>query len=628
MTQEQQCLLTQKEAEITDLQHKLDVMQRSLSQLQHGFTHNDAEVSHDQHTGLDSNSEALLKRLRVDLEDERANTRRAQEQADAFQKRIHRMENEKMELEANLAEVQVQLKIAETQACEAQQYKIEKDELNQEMAKLSDLVMELQSRLQVEEESECKLRSKYEADISNYDLRLQGLEEERRLNVAQLTEKHETALERLQEEHAEEIRRVQELLDQARQQHVVSHESVSVVEINWNEVSEKHSSEEVAVRKDYSFDISASGFHDVLMERYLTSEAPQESSVIEGSLLENSEMSRFELDSEVMFHGSDLPNDVMCNGDASEPRLSEENLHGEMSFTDVQWQNSTSAVEELNESAVSVDLAKELLIQQCRDLSEQLEDRERQLEVLKEEVERSAEEVEEARERWSKASEELEEAKWELEVEREKRIHCEEIISQKVHEEDNLKNILSHLRIQEQDNEKIITDGTDSDDMNWTHLSVEEMLKELKEEKTRLIVQLKHQEEFVKVEQKAAGDSVLLDTRLSSLQAQRDEMLSQLEQQKEKHQTTSVLLGQKTLLLDQANEDLQRLKSEVEEKVGKLQDFEKDKSDLESKLMCLRENLSNVEEEKAALERRLQTLENQAESMGKILESELKGFEV
>ncbi|XP_057193432.1 pericentrin isoform X3 [Triplophysa rosa] len=621
MTMEQQGLLTQKETEITDLQHKLGVMERSLFQLQHAFTHRDAEVTHDQHTSwfpensFDSNSDALLKRLRAELEDEHANTRRAQEQADAFHRRIHSMENEKMELEANLAEVQVQLKIAETQAREAQQYKTEKDELNQEMTKLSHLVTELQNRLQAEEESE----RKYKADISNYDLRLRALEEERELNVAQLTEKQETDLKRLQEQHVEEIRRVQELLDQARQRHDVT------VETNWNEVSEKHSSEEVAIRKDYSYDLSVTGFHDVLMERYLTSEEPQESSLIEGSLLENSDTSRFELDSEVICHASDHPNDVTCNGDESEPRPFEDApQHGEMSFTDARWQDSTSAAEELNDSTSSVDLAKELLIHQCRDLSEQLEERERQLEVLQEEVKHSAEEVEEARERWSKASEELEEAKWELEMEREKRIHGEEIISQKEHEEDNLKNMLSHLRIQ-QDNDTIMTDDTDSDDENWCHLSVEELLKELKEEKRRLIGRLKHQEEFVKNEQKAAGDSVSNEVKV--LQSQRDELMSQLEQRIEKHQTTSVLLGQKTLRLDQANEDLQRLKTQVEEKVGTLQDLEKDKTDLESKLACITENLLNVEEEKAALERRLQTLEKQTKSMEKTLESELKDFE-
>ncbi|XP_065096299.1 pericentrin isoform X2 [Paramisgurnus dabryanus] len=653
-TKEQQCLLAQKETEITDLLQKLAVMERSLSHLQHAFTQRNidqSEPTNDQHSGLDVssvfpensihlNSDALLQKLRAELEEERNNTRQAQEQVDAFQERIHGMENQRMELEANLAEVQVQLKIAEAQASEAQQYKAEKDHLNQEMAKLGNLVKELQNRLQEEEEAEHNLRSKYEADISNYDLRLRALEEERELNVAQLIEAHETALKRLQEEHLEEIGRVQELLHRVQQQHDSPQQSLSeVVQINWNEICKKHSNDDHAVKKDYSFDISTSGFQDVLMERYLASDGPQESSLFEESLVDDSETSKFELDSEVIFHGSDLHIDVTCNGDTSEPGLSvvpdtEENKHGEMSFTDAHWENSTSVIEELNESADNVDLAKELLIQQCRDLSEQLEEQERQLDVLKEEVKHSAEEVEEARDRWSKASEELEEAKWELEVEREKRINCEEIISQKVHEEDNLKNLLSHIRSQQQvlvqDNERIITDN--ADDKNSIAASVEELLKEMRVENAQLVQKLKHQEELVKDIhiQKAAGDSVSNDVQTvfdRQLSTQRDEFVSQLEEQKENNQSTSVLLGQKSLQLEQANKELQQLKADVEEKVEKLQESEKDKTDLESKLACLKENLSNMEEEKAALERSLQALENQAKSMEKILESELKDFE-
>ncbi len=44
--------------------------------------------------------------------------------------------------------------------------------------------------------------------------------------------------------------------------------------------------------------------------------------------------------------------------------------------------------------------------------------------------------------------------------------------------------------------------------------------------------------------------------------------------------------------------------------------------------MCLKENLTNMEEEKATLERRLQASADQAKSMEKVLESELKNFEV
>uniref|UniRef100_A0A672NN85 Pericentrin-like n=1 Tax=Sinocyclocheilus grahami TaxID=75366 RepID=A0A672NN85_SINGR len=658
MTKEQQCLLAQKETEITDLQQKLCVMEKSLSQLQHAFTQRSGDQKDlrlDQHGSLDLStvsplfpdnspdldSEALMQSFRAELEEEHKNSQRAQEQVEAFQKRVQSLESEKTLMEAHLAAVN------ETQAQEAQKYKAEKDKLNQEMARLDNLVKELQNRLHEEEETGRHMRSKYEADISNYDLRLQTLEEERELNVAQLTEAHEAALSRLQKEHSDEIHCIQELLKQAQSQHTDSHHNVSKnfgADVPWKKVSKELYNEETATesagRDDYSFDVPTGGFQDVLMERYLASEGPQESSLIEGSmeecsLMENSEMSRFELDSEVIFHTSDVPNNVTSDGDKSEPRLSvvhsiEVPQPDEMSFTDAQWQNSTSVVEELNDSTGTVDLAKELLIQQCRDLSEQLEERERQLEVLQAEVQHSAEEVEEARERWSKASEELEEAKWELEMEREKRIQYEEVISQKMHEEDNLKNILSHLQIQKQlqlqDNERLMPDNTDSNKTS-IFLSIEELLKELKEENAQLVLQLKCQEQLVKDvhEQKPALDSI--NSELSSLQARRDEFLLQLEQQREKNQATSVLLGQRTLQVDQANRELQQLKAEVEEKVGRLQNLEKEKTDLESKLMCLKENLNNMEEEKATLERRLQALEDQAKSMEVVLESELKNFE-
>ncbi|XP_043097699.1 pericentrin isoform X2 [Puntigrus tetrazona] len=655
MTKEQQCLLAQKETEITDLQQKLCIMEKSLSQLQHVFTERSTDLRFDEHGGLDlsaishlfldngpdSNSEGLMQSLRAELEEERKNGQRAQEQVEAFQKRVQTLENEKTQLKAHLAAVN------ETKAQEAQKYKVEKDELNHEMARLDNLVKELQQHLHEEEETGRHMRSKYEADISNYDLRLQTLEEERELNVAQLTEAHEAALSRLQKEHSDEIDHIQELLNQAQSRHTNSHHNVSKdfgADVPWNKVSKEHYNEETAtenaVRDNYSFDISAGGFQDVLMERYLTSEGPQESSLIEESveersLMETSETSRFELDTEVICHASDVPNNVTSDGERSHAELSV--VHGtefpqpnEMSFTDAQWQNSTSVIEELNESSGTMDLAKELLIQQCRDLSEQLEERERQLEVLQEEVRHSSEEVEEARERWSKASEELEEAKWELEIEREKRIQFEEVISQKLHEEDNLKNILSHMQMQKpmhhQDNERLMSDDTGSNKTS-IFLSVEEMIKELREENAQLVLKLTSQEHLVKevYDQKATHDST--HSELSSLQAQRDDFLFQLEQQKEKHQATSMLLGQKTLQVDQANSELQQLKAEVEEKVIQLQNLKKEKTDQESKLMCLKENLSNIEEEKVALERRLQALADQAESMEKVLESELKNFE-
>ncbi|XP_073808702.1 pericentrin isoform X4 [Danio rerio] len=651
VTKEQECLLAQKEAEITELQQKLSVMKQSLSHLQHAFNHrgdDQTDFRLDRHSGLDlasvsaefpcnspdSISDALLQRLQTELDEERKNSQRAQEQVEAFQKRIRSLENEKTQMEARLAEV------AEKQALDIEQYKAEKVELNQEMVRLDNLVKELQNHLREEEETGHHLRTKYEADISNYDLRLQTLEEERELNVAQLTEAHEAALRHLQEEHSKEINRIKELLSQAQSQYSDSphnHSKDFGGEELWNKVYKQKLNEEPAavgvVRNNYSFDVSGGGFQDVLMERYLASEGLQESSLIELSLeehglVENSETSRFELDSEVMIQVSNVPNNVSSDGEKSEPEQSvisvgEVHQHDEMSFTDTQWQNSTSVIDEINESAGNMDLAKELLIQQCQDLTEQLEERERQLEVLQEEVRRSAEEVEEARERWSKASEELEEAKWELELEREKRIQFEEVINQKTHEQDNLKNTQSH--IETQDNERVMPEKTDS---NKTSIpsSTELLLQELQEEKAQLVLQLKDQEQLLKdiYEKKDSDHS---SSELSSLQVQRDELLIQLEQLKEKNQATSVLLGQRTLQVDQTNNELLQLKAEVEEKVAKLQDLEKEKTDLESKLTCLKENLTSMEEEKASLKMRLQALEDQVKSMENVLETELKNFE-
>ncbi|KAF4080235.1 hypothetical protein AMELA_G00168080 [Ameiurus melas] len=258
------------------------------------------------------------------------------------------------------------------------------------------------------------------------------------------------------------------------------------------------------------------------------------------------------------------------------------------------------------------------------------------MDVLQEEVRRSAEELEEARERWSKASEELEDAKWELETEREKRLHCEEILNEKIHEQDNLKNKLNYL---EKEKEQL-TSNMEFDDKDP---STEELLKELKEDKVKLVLQLKHQEELVRhiQEQKMAGDSVscevqaLFGRQLSSLQAQRDQLMAQLESQREKNQTTSVLLGQKTLEVDTAYREIEQLRAEVEEREENLQKLEKVRVDLESKLTCLKENLSNMEEalrqgsaEKAALEKRLQALDDQNKSMEKVLETELESFEL
>lgn len=651
MSNDQQVLLAQKETEITALQQKLAVMEESLSQLQSAFTPNNIEQikssschNGDILSGIDTSSENSLdsscdqiQRLKRELDEERQYSKQVQERAENLQEMVLKFENEKVEMEARLRHVQDDLERAERQACMAQQCKTEKERLNQEVVRLDGLVQELQDRIQEEGETSKQLRSNYDAEIANCELRLQTLEEERVLNVAQLNEAHEAVLKRLREEHSEEVRRIQELLEQVQfqAQHYELHGASSelTTSVTLIQTSEDQLNQVVATEASpEAVESMNASVTDELMERYLASAAQQVSSwaeqnIEEHSIMEISAVSKMEFEDESRF--------LVHFDSGSRNTNPEDQLSGLDGMSQVQWQSFNSTSNGMNES---VDLGKELLIQQCKDLTEQLEAKERQLDVLQQEVQRSAEELEEARDRWSKASEELEEARLELETERDKRIHFEELLNEKIHEQDNLKNNLSYLESQK---EQIMSSMEDCSDDE--HFSTEEILKQLKEDKVKLILQLKQQEQLVRdiQEQKMAGDLVscevqaLFGRQLSSLQAQREQLMDPQENQKGENQTMSVLLQQKTLEFDSAHSELQQLRAEVEAREETVQQLEKVRVDLESKLTCLKENLSNMEEalrqgsaEKAALEKKLQALDEQNKSMEKVLETELESFEV
>lgn len=640
MTNSQHVLLAQKETEITALQQKLTVMEGSLSQLQSAFTSSNMDqikssLGHngDILSGINASPESdldLIQRLKHELDEERQNSKQARESAKNLQEMVSKFQDEKVEMEARLRAVQDDLERAERQAREAQQYKSEKERLNQDVVRLDGLVQELQNRIREEEETSKHLRSKYEAEIANCELRLQTLEEERVLNVAQLGEAHEAALKRLQEEHSEEVKRIQELLEQAQAQtHDLHGASLELdTSVTLIQTSEEHHSQDMDSPEDSPEAVPSmnASVPDDLMERYLASAVLRESSWMdqsleERSMMENSDLSKLEFEDESRFL-------IHFDSDAHNPNPEDHpsSLDG-MSVTQAQAQSFNST---LNDMSEGVDLCKELLIQQCRDLTEQLEEKERQLDVLREEVQHSAEDLEEARERWSKASEELEEAKFELETERVKRLHCEELLNEKIHEQDNLKNKLNYLERKEEKEELMSSVEPDTKDSPTEEL--------LKEDKVKLVLQLKHQEQLVQdiQEQKLGGDLVSCEVQaLFGQQTQRDQLMAQLENQREKNQTTSVLLGQKTLEVDSACRDLQQLRAEVEEREENVQRLEKVRVDLESELTCLKENLSNMEEalrqgaaEKTTLEERLQALDEQNKIMEKVLETELENFEV
>ncbi|XP_041937338.1 pericentrin isoform X2 [Alosa sapidissima] len=669
-TKDQQCLLSQKDSVISDLQQKLGIMESAFPNLQTSVSQRASSppslidlpcspsakgliaLSPEKSTDTDR-TDPLIERLRAELAEEKDASRQARDRVEHLQQLVDRMESDRSSMEAQLAEVQAELKRAESHAHEAQQYKAEKDELNREMARLHGLVDELQNRLREEEEAARLLRSKHEADISNYDLRLQTLQEEREMDLTQLAETHEAAIKRLQGEHDEEVQRIQRLLE-----HVQAHdahldfsphcgasedlsERVSQVKASKEQQNQDLASEGATRVVDFCLDASISDDQEPLMEMYLASAGPHNSSWAEESMEQHSLLetsAQFELTREVVHTEGEFGvlNHTDNAADLTEGALSSPDEGG----YPPPEQGESFVSEGMDEG---MDLGKELLIQQCQELTDQLEQSERQLEIFQEEVRRSAEEVEEARDRWSKVSEELEALQQELEMEREARVRCEEILSQKEHEQDNLKNKLSFLQNlqQEPEHRRNRANGAHQEG-NTLRLTGDDLIKELKEEMGQLVVQLKLQEQLVRdvQDKKLAGDSVsselqaVFGRQVSVVQAHRDQLLAQLESQREKNLANSLLLEQKNLEVDSMHKELQQLSAQVDERGEKLQALEKERTDLESKLVCLKQNLTNVEEaqshavlEKAGLERRIQALEEQVQSMESVLESELEDFQ-
>ncbi|XP_041760284.2 pericentrin isoform X1 [Coregonus clupeaformis] len=429
-----------------------------------------------------------------------------------------------------------------------------------------------------------------------------------------------------------------------------------------------------------------------LLERYLSSAFPsnthsswaneslEECSLLEEhSLLDNSGNYRFELDSDIVSGGDQsqlsFSQEEQTHFSAQQstaqcPRHDPENEN--MPSFASQWQNDPLSVSrdasetserlsETSERQEVSDLGKELLIQQCGDLREEVALREREKEVVMEELRRSAEELEEARARWAQVSEELQEVHWELEEEREKRRKAEEEVSLKTHEEDNLKNKLCTL-LEEREKEREEREK-EMERLNSSPLlekeggtllpSQERVMEQLKEEKSLLLSRLKQQEELLssvrmakgsnkenegelrEVEEeeksvllsrlrqqeqlvsslqevKQAGDSVssevhaLFGRQLQSLQTHRDQLLALLEETKSRHKTTTALLGQKTLELDTVRKEMDRVQKEAEtarqaaeERERRMEQTEREKTEVESELLCLRQNLCNLEEVQA-----------------------------
>ncbi|KAG7466960.1 hypothetical protein MATL_G00148170 [Megalops atlanticus] len=466
--------------------------------------------------------------------------------------------------------------------------------------RLTGLVQHLQQIVEEEEETGWHLRERYEADASSSELWMQMLEGEKELNLAQLAKHHKAEEELLRKEHREQVWQFQ-VQHETRPDHGDQVYQDRAEDLSKIKVHKGHVNREVPSQyeEDMGLGASSPSSQDHLLEEYLMSVPQRDSSWVmenleDSSLLEQAGNDRFELDGEVVL-------------DVSEGRSSEES----------------------DEGSEAVDLRRTLLIQHCSDLTAQLEDREKQLEVLLHEVHTSRKDVQEVLEKYSKATEALESVQQELEAERERRLQIEEIISGKTHEEDNLKNKLSYLQSQLEDQAK-------------SREGMDDLISELREEKQLLLVQLREQEQLVRdvQEQKLAGDTVtsemqaLFGRQLSTLQTQRDRLQVMLDSQQEKNLTTSELLGQRTLELDSTLSKLKGLQTELMEREERLQKVCEEKNDLEARLACLQQNLVNVEqalsqgaEEKAEQERIIMELEMKVKNTENILETMRMDFQ-
>ncbi|XP_073339039.1 pericentrin isoform X1 [Pagrus major] len=623
-------------------------------------------------SSIDIETDNILHKLRAELEEERQKSQRiCAELAEEMEKHQHvlsLLENEKKSMEeerkgreAQMQDLQTQLSLVQSQCLEMQQYKAEKEKLNRD-------VVELRKRLQEGEDA----GRRFSEEVASSALRLQSLEEERR--------RQEEEIQSLKEEHRDEVERVRQLLEEKEKQLKFREEEVIGLKASKNrqnqakaglscdERSMDEASQENGPDQD-SMNVSTSG--DILMERYLSSAplAHSQSSVVNESLEHCSQLDisadySFELNSEVLgdepllsisnrFH-EETDNLHNSSSPRCSPGIPVADNSNPQSLT--QWlQNSTSGELEMSklseEPFEEADLEKELLNQQCGELREELAAKDRDLNVLREEVIKSAEELEEARNRWAQVTEELRQALWELEEEKEKRSHVEEEMNLKAHEQDNLKNKLSALM----EENAVMLMGKEATE---THLLVsatsqseegDKLVGELKDEQEKEAAVLAHQKQLELLKSslqeisKSAnqGAKLLVDKHLQILQAHSKLLSSMQKETQTTHQTTEALLSQRTMELEETLKELECVKTEMrrlcdalEKSKDSLDIAEKEKIELETQVVCLRQNLANLEEAQAqAVQEREEHMRKEEEmderikQMEQVLEEELDQFE-
>nr|XP_057947420.1 pericentrin isoform X4 [Doryrhamphus excisus] len=587
-----------------------------------------ADVSMEEGLGLDSKTETenVLHELRVELQEEKENSLRICAELEQERENHHHVLS-LLEEQKRGWEEEVQL-----HRTELQQLKVEKATLNRE-------VLELRSRLEVEKETEGRV-GKQE---TKFTLRLQSLEDERL--------RQEEEMRWVKEEHKEELERLSQLLEERVKELQLREEEVRGLKASkdlQNQAKpaccvEMSSTDETNVD---TMNVSAPADH--LLERYLCSSFAQSSLVHECvepcSQLDISTSQSFELNSQ-LFGDQPLLSISNC---APKEGSNVHNSSPHPSLTDNSndlWLNDstsgpleTSGVSEQRFDGMALE---ELLNQQCGELRQELAMKDHQLNVLRQEVVKTTEELEEARSRWAQVTEELMEGLRELDEEKERRRFAEEEMSSKNLQLESLRNKFPSAFLEEKES-----------DVSLEALAeVDKCGGELKKDQESFQSHQNQQEMrgalLQEIKQVAAVTSQD-DNRLRTLQASYDDLILELEETKRRHQTTSALLDKRAGEMDLTVEDLQitrtrlltvqteaeSLQEELEKGQSSLQIAEKQRSELEAEILCLRQNLSCLEDAQhlpvEERERRLAKEEEMGEQIKKIeqvLQEELKQFE-
>ncbi|XP_066488272.1 pericentrin isoform X2 [Tiliqua scincoides] len=462
-------------------------------------------------------------------------------------------------------ELMLQLSNAEECTKKVEKSKHEKECLNKKIEELNTVIQELNDKLVLEEENNKGLRSRYDKEVSVYNMKLKDLEAENML-LREVSEEQKTKLQKMQSV----LYKYEHELQLPDRKTEFSHNFTVDTLIN---VLEDTNQNKVKIREDIDDFESDSYLKDHMAELGAVVESTEEIAKCFASTVKQGQLALFNSPG-----NSGLENftwNTFQYGDALESK-SDKSLY---SF-DEQIHPSYLVQEALNESELDPKFTALSLSGCCSPQNEIEEHKDKgndPIDIIKQ----------------IKGKDATAEVSCVHLKEKEAYVGSEEFHSQKI-------------EMVQEDKRK---QGENSDEefrhiiYNLNSLPWEEMVKDLQQEKESLMMQLRVQEQLVKdvQEQKTASDSVtsevqsLFGRQLAVLQRQRDQMQAQLDIQKAKNKTLSELLGQKAILEKDLLKQHEDFRSKINDKEQSLFCLIKEKSILEEKLLTLEKNLITAE---------------------------------